>query len=303
MSCKNTCEELGTLARERAAEAQKNLEAGRIAKVKYIAYYQQEIAKIKENHDALEISVQSQKAALETLEKTKNTAQEALNQVLNRLVDDLKKEQQASQAADAAADAAEEDEEDELLDSDAIAGEESDADDDDEDDEAEAKAKLTEQAQSHPDYLPLKEASDVANREYDEAKKKLDNDARQVETMATTLSRDYGPSGEYYQLSQLCFQYTTQEYTYDFCPYQQIMQKSGSSTNMGAFTKWLGPAQQAYENGQGCWNGPKRSVKVTFQCHSENIVQGVEEPSRCEYALTMLTPAACEMPEHKHDEL
>jgi len=48
-----------------------------------------------------------------------------------------------------------------------------------------------------------------------------------------------------------------------------------------------------FTGGEGCWNGPARSMTVTVACGGEPAVVGVTEPSRCEYAATLLSPAAC----------
>ena len=62
--------------------------------------------------------------------------------------------------------------------------------------------------------------------------------------------------------------------------------------------KWAGPddnkyASMMYENGQNCWNGPNRSVKVHLQCGVTNELLAASEPSRCEYEFRLQTPAAC----------
>jgi protein kinase C substrate 80K-H len=45
--------------------------------------------------------------------------------------------------------------------------------------------------------------------------------------------------------------------------------------------------------GQGCWQGPARSLTVHAVCGSVNQILEVSEPEKCEYVATMATPAEC----------
>ena len=48
-----------------------------------------------------------------------------------------------------------------------------------------------------------------------------------------------------------------------------------------------------FENGAKCWNGPKRSLTVTWECGGADEVVLVEEPETCVYVATATSPAAC----------
>ncbi|PQP93762.1 hypothetical protein Pyn_09972 [Prunus yedoensis var. nudiflora] len=48
-----------------------------------------------------------------------------------------------------------------------------------------------------------------------------------------------------------------------------------------------------FANGDKCWNGPDRSLKVRLKCGLKNEVADVDEPSRCEYVALLSTPALC----------
>ncbi|KAG8052627.1 hypothetical protein GUJ93_ZPchr0001g29439 [Zizania palustris] len=48
-----------------------------------------------------------------------------------------------------------------------------------------------------------------------------------------------------------------------------------------------------FSNGDTCWNGPDRSLKVRLRCGLNNELNGVDEPSRCEYVAVLSTPALC----------
>ena len=77
--------------------------------------------------------------------------------------------------------------------------------------------------------------------------------------------------------------------------------------------RWDGPipdtfSRMKFSNGQSCWNGPARSTTVKLVCGTENVVESVTEPNRCEYEMLFSTPVICKSPEHyaaqeNHDEL
>ena len=48
-----------------------------------------------------------------------------------------------------------------------------------------------------------------------------------------------------------------------------------------------------FSGGQRCWNGPARSLSVEFECHGEETILDVTEPSVCEYTMRFGTPAVC----------
>ena len=94
------------------------------------------------------------------------------------------------------------------------------------------------------------------------------------------------------------------------CPFDKSTQKpkhGGGETNLGKWENWnLGHREMKFGGGQGCWNGPQRSMTVTVICGLETKMLSVSEPSKCVYNAAMETPAACASPsatEHPHDEL
>lgn len=48
-----------------------------------------------------------------------------------------------------------------------------------------------------------------------------------------------------------------------------------------------------FSNGENCWNGPDRSMKVKLRCGLKNEITDVDEPSRCDYVAVLSTPAVC----------
>lgn len=80
---------------------------------------------------------------------------------------------------------------------------------------------------------------------------------------------------------------------------KQIPKGGGGEVTIGYWNAWTGPdnnkyLRMKYGNGATCWNGPSRSLTVTFQCGLEHKVLDVREPSRCEYAMQFETPSACD---------
>ena len=62
-----------------------------------------------------------------------------------------------------------------------------------------------------------------------------------------------------------------EKYTYEVCPFGKASQKEGhSSTSLGSWEGLDGEAEgrgtlrMAFTNGQGCWQGPPRSMTVRF---------------------------------------
>ncbi|CAH8592373.1 unnamed protein product [Heterobilharzia americana] len=120
---------------------------------------------------------------------------------------------------------------------------------------------------------------------------------------------DYGPEEGFRMLTELpdgCLELDDREYTYRVCPFKSVHQRSiGSSksdvgTCIGRWGRWLEGEENEksyevmyYENGDQCWNGPTRSTKVFVHCGDSNRLTSVSEPSRCEYVMQLITPAAC----------
>jgi len=113
---------------------------------------------------------------------------------------------------------------------------------------------------------------------------------------------DVGPLGEYSAFIDQCYDYEEREYTYRICMFKdvkQIPKGGGGDVTVGYWDSWSGPEnhkylKMKYANGATCWNGPARSLTVTFRCGLEHKIIDVREPSRCEYAMIFETPSACD---------
>lgn len=95
-----------------------------------------------------------------------------------------------------------------------------------------------------------------------------------------------------------CFSTVIREYTYEFCPFKQASQKSGSSTSLGRFSRFDsvdGNVVLNFENGQRCWQGMDRRAVVHTSCGLTSAISLVQEPSTCFYSFQFATPIACSL--------
>ncbi|CAF3804827.1 unnamed protein product, partial [Rotaria magnacalcarata] len=147
----------------------------------------------------------------------------------------------------------------------------------------------------------LMEIADHARNEYNEVERKVHDVKRQIEDLRKQADVDVGPHGEYAAFMDHCFDYDEREYTYRVCMFKdakQISKGGGSDVTIGYWDAWTGPSdnkylKMKYANGATCWNGPARSLTITFQCGVDHKVIDVREPTRCEYAMLFETPSAC----------
>lgn len=109
------------------------------------------------------------------------------------------------------------------------------------------------------------------------------------------LAQNYGPDREFAAIAYKCLDGQFDKYTYSVCLYEKAAQKEGvASTSLGSWSGWQdGFGKAMFDNGQNCWQGPNRSLKVSLECGAADEVLKVEEPSRCEYTAVLKTPAAC----------
>ncbi|XP_019424219.1 PREDICTED: glucosidase 2 subunit beta-like isoform X1 [Lupinus angustifolius] len=140
-------------------------------------------------------------------------------------------------------------------------------------------------------------------KEYDESSTKLSKIQSRISSLTQKLKQDFGPAKEFYSFYGRCFESKQNKYTYKVCPYKQASQEEGySTTRLGRWDKFEDSYRvMVFANGDKCWNGPDRSLKVKLKCGLKNEVTDVAEPSRCEYVALLSTPALCQ--EEKLKEL
>ncbi|CAH8279863.1 unnamed protein product [Arabidopsis lyrata] len=140
-----------------------------------------------------------------------------------------------------------------------------------------------------------KSEADRVRKEYDESSSKLHKIQSRISSLEKKLKQDFGLEKEFYSFHGRCFESKQGKYTYKVCAYKEATQEEGySKTRLGEWDKFENSYQfMSYTNGDKCWNGPDRSLKVKLRCGLKNELMDVDEPSRCEYAAILSTPARC----------
>jgi protein kinase C substrate 80K-H len=160
------------------------------------------------------------------------------------------------------------------------------------------------------------------------AESELSSNKKHLESLEKDLLLQLGPSDVFRPLKGTCISREFGEYKYEVCFMEkayQISRKDNSKTSLGSFesievaddsskneangvfaTSWeesheepLSGMSLKYENGQQCWNGPKRSVQVQLYCCAESEIRSVVEAEKCVYRFEVGTPAVCENDKEK----
>ncbi|KAJ3075902.1 hypothetical protein HDU98_006534 [Podochytrium sp. JEL0797] len=161
-------------------------------------------------------------------------------------------------------------------------------------------------SRSEENELLRKDAQKARTRLSEMDKLKWDLDAK-LEKLKKKSGMDMGPQNVWDKVVGECVDVKSFEYQYEVCFLEKAVQRpigGGSGTDLGKFSRW-GPRDSTqttrgkyfymmFENGAHCWNGPHRSVEVALECGAENKVLSVSEPSKCEYAMRVQTPAVCD---------
>lgn len=143
-------------------------------------------------------------------------------------------------------------------------------------------------------------AAESARAAYDKIEAKVTRLQKKMDELKKTLDKDFGPEAQFAHWDGNCYSMQIKQYTYEVCPYQRASQKEGhGSTSLGSWdgleTKEDGSVVLKFKGGQGCWQGPQRSLTVHLRCGAEDKPLSVEEPSKCVYDMIMETPAVCNM--------
>lgn len=153
--------------------------------------------------------------------------------------------------------------------------------------------------------------------------RQLEEHSRKIKDLQDDLAKPYGPDDVFRALKGTCVSRESGEYRYEYCFLEkgtQISMKDNSRISLGNFARieqkdansrneaagvfesgWeeaheepLSGMVLKHENGQQCWNGPRRSVAVELYCSLENEIRSVVEAEKCVYKFEVGTPAVCE---------
>ncbi|KAM9975271.1 hypothetical protein ACTFIW_000898 [Dictyostelium discoideum] len=141
-------------------------------------------------------------------------------------------------------------------------------------------------------FISLKDM-DLGGLESELSKKResLKEKENEIEKIDKMLKSDLGVNNVFIPLYNKCFDLATKEYTYSVCPYEKASQ---GHTSLGKFESFGDNGKMMlFENGQQCWGGPKRSLKVFMECGQDNELYDVQEPGKCEYTIKFKTPVLC----------
>jgi len=162
------------------------------------------------------------------------------------------------------------------------------------------------------------QAVKAAREAFENAERDLKKKTKDLTKEEEDLNKDYGPGDILRSVKDTCVSIDSGEYTYELCWLGKTSQKSKKghgNTNMGNFERidWeeaddedrldgrsLGQGWRMvmkYENGQSCWNGPRRRTDVWLGCAETEELWRVSESEKCVYKMEVGTPAACEVPE------
>lgn len=120
-----------------------------------------------------------------------------------------------------------------------------------------------------------------------------------IEKLKKKSSIDYGADNALRKLHGSCTKGKVTQYEFEHCLFETVRQyENGASiAQLGRFDGWEGEGKDRfmkYVDGDRCWNGPQRSIKVQLLCGDNEEVVSVNEPNRCAYTMKFKTPAACE---------
>ncbi|KAF0694700.1 Aste57867_14470 [Aphanomyces stellatus] len=110
-----------------------------------------------------------------------------------------------------------------------------------------------------------------------------------IDDLTAADSVDYGKCCRI--LKNACVVAQFEKYMYKVCPFDQVLQ---DTTRLGKWKQWDDDGStMLFDDGERCWSGPNRSVRVVLECGAVDKILRVEELSTCTYTITMTTPAMC----------
>jgi protein kinase C substrate 80K-H len=163
--------------------------------------------------------------------------------------------------------------------------------------ENKVKQLVEERVNQHESVQSSKLEKDQAEEALNAAKKERDRVKSEMDELTKFSELDLGHHGEFFGLYKSTLEFRNKEYIYEVKPWEKATQRgvSGhSSTNLGKWDNFESEYQvMKFANGDRCWNGPARSLRVEMQCGRANELTLVDEPAKCEYRAVLKTPALC----------
>ncbi|MBA0817123.1 hypothetical protein Gohar_001710, partial [Gossypium harknessii] len=147
----------------------------------------------------------------------------------------------------------------------------------------------------------LTEAATV-RKEYVDSSTKLSKIQSRISKLKEKLKHDFGPEKEFYAFYGHCFETNQNKLRTSHCMFTKCVRTNKllkrRATHQPVWGRNWDKFEDSYRmmvfsNGENCWNGPDRSMKVKLRCGLKNEITDVDEPSRCEYVAVLSTPAVC----------
>ncbi|CAE7482809.1 unnamed protein product [Symbiodinium pilosum] len=139
-----------------------------------------------------------------------------------------------------------------------------------------------------PAEKELEEASALVQ----EARRGLSAKAGEIKELKDKIEVAAGAHAAYQSLNA-CGTAQLGQYSYKICPFGDATQ---GHVRLGRWKGWASdsPHVGLFENGERCFSGIVRSLRVQFECGEGHVIETVKEPSQCVYEATMTHPAACD---------
>lgn len=166
---------------------------------------------------------------------------------------------------------------------------------------ADGKSRVVDTPEARKARARLAKASAAASSAAEaatSAEARLDETRKSLDDVAADLKRFVGARAEFQHMLGQCYTAQVDKYEYIVCPFAESKQ---DGTRLGRMRP-LEPSENdddsidqfRFEEGETCWNGPSRSMTVSLACGASPRLFAVTEPSRCEYAAVLATPAVCD---------
>ncbi|KAL0230172.1 hypothetical protein PCE1_003734 [Barthelona sp. PCE] len=163
--------------------------------------------------------------------------------------------------------------------------------------EAERKLVTEEEEGKEEDIQRVQDKIDSVEKYVSNEESELERIKNEIAEITTFLNIDFGVENVFMPLYDTEISTTTQ-YKYVINPFREAFQKekhnNHGSTSLGKFSADQSDATTwSFINGQKCWGGPDRSLRVSLICGTHTEIVMADEESMCVYVMDVKTPAVC----------